>query len=298
MPETITTWTEGLTASATKNATSAATHIQRHLDRGAKEILLAAIGLEKVYRLYLKGDKAKLTAYAEDKLNGIGGSMAYVYIQAAMAHKAFAGSAIPKATADAMSIRALATIGRYAEPEKQAEGRKVIAAEVKAAKAEGRKALSMEGLQATVTVHKAKAATDAGETPSDPNEKRTGNIAAKLRDSLRDAFTKAGGGDEVARKMFVAGVRFGAVSGAMHGAVTALAVDRLDLEWQAEKVAALVLKNRAQVAGEKIADAFSVIAPEKKAKPEATVVTVKPKATPPKRSGRSPQHPKRSSTAQ
>lgn len=148
----VATWTVDLTPSAIEGATKKAEAAAEAIKRGDEFYLKAAHRIEEAYRLYLKGDRKRLEAFCSTPPLNLKGSMGYEYVKAARADKAF-GDTIKEALPDAdIGVRGLAMLARFTGSEDaEAEGTAIIEAEVKAAKAEGRKPLSVEALQKAVT---------------------------------------------------------------------------------------------------------------------------------------------------
>lgn len=287
-------WQAGLTAKAIEAATNKAASIDAHVSAGNKEYGKAALDLELVHRHYLKGDKARLTSYCESEVRGIKASMAYVYVQAGRVLRNPEAAGLTADTAATMAVQALAIFDRYLVPddsEAQAqateEAKALVTANVTEAKAQGTKALTAEGLRESVKALRSEA---DGEAPTDATDRKTGNIASKLRDELAKAIGEA----EARRteKGPLAGWYYLAkwcATNAQYGPVTPAAIDRLYIEAQAAKMQADKAQAKADREAAKMAADVDTLRPPVKAKatPKATPkVTEAPKAKAPKRTNR------------
>lgn len=303
MPDTTTTWTTDLKASAVKAARAKATAIDHHVTAGNRQFALAALDLESVYRFYLQGDKERLTNYLATEVRGIKPNMGYVYVQAGRVMRNPEAVGLDKAKAEGMAVQALAQFDRYVPTpgmdeakaaEAKAEAVALIEADTAKAEAEGRKPLTADSLRETSKAIKAEA---TGEAPEDPTERRTGNIAMKLRDSYRDEVLtavqilhddKAGG--YFAAFQFIAAKA--AEWGAQYGAVTPAALNRLADEWTVDrKAAALAEARKAKATEAKAAKADEVQAALDTLRPAPAVapaaqVKDTPKPAAPKRTNR------------
>lgn len=271
-------WQTDLTAKAVSAAKAKAVSIDGHCDKASREYGLAALELELVYRHWLKGDKDRLASFCEAEVRGIKASMAYQYVQAGRVLRDPEAVGLDKDQAATMAVKALAQFDRFLAPgapaedqaEAKAEAVKLIETETAKAVTEGRKALTSEGLIATAKEIKAEA---TGEPVEDPTERRTGNIAAKLKESYRSTVTEAyrlaqdgqRGGFFMATAMVA---QFAAEAGATHGAVTPAALARIEAEWLVDRKT----EAAARIIKEKKAEAEA----KDRAKVQASIETLRP----------------------
>jgi hypothetical protein len=271
----IVNWSDGLTepaeAARVKHAEKAAAEILRHLRNGDREAQAVCTWAEKVHRLYLKGDKARLTLFFAPGgplgARGVAWQTAYRWIQAGRALRTFSDALKPHQADDPIGVNALALYDRYvATPELQAIGRERIAAEAVAAATEGRQPFSAAGVQSTITPP-AVQVTDEGETvkasaekeKQDRDDRRIGKIAVKHDAAVRTGypvFLKAitkGLPPAVAKVVLSQGHLFeaymdtlkaGSAMGAASGGSIGLGLDKIMSQWKAEKV--LAEKERAE----------------------------------------------------
>ena len=280
-------WAKDLTPSAKKGAEKKAEAAADAIKHGDEYYLKAAHRIEEAYRLYLKGDRKRLDAFCATAPLNLKGSMGYEYVKAAKADRAFGQTIKDTLPGADIGVRGLAMLARFVgDEDAEAEGAAIIVAEVKAAKAEGRKPLSVDALQKAVT-------SDTGATP-DREATRVARICRANEAVFASQFrvftdTLSEAGTLVA---FIAAGKYFAELGAKAGAATPLAVasmgkDLADLQAREKKEAARQQRQDEQEAAKLAADFAAIeLDVQKNAKPAATVKPVAPAAN--KRTGNKP----------
>lgn len=293
---TVTSWTSDLTAAVIASARAKAESFNSHVSAASRQYVLAAVDAEVIYRHYLKGDKTRLTSFFADEIIGVKPSMAYVYVQAGRVYRQADKVGLTKEDCDGMAVQALAMFDRYLTSEDpKAEAAVLITADKAlsdSAEAEGkvRKNLTRDGLQEVLAAAKA---AEAGDT-ADPTDRKVGNIAGKLRDTLQAAIVQACTmEDRLAAGYAVA--KWTAENG-QYGPLTGQAVERLYIEAaaarkQADRQAAKAEAEAEAKAAEaaKVAAAVDQLKPAPRPKPAPKVSASSPKPAP-KRTNRKPKN--------
>lgn len=228
------------------HAEKSAAEIIRHLRNGDREIQAVCKEAEKVHRLYLRGDKARLTLYFGPSgplgSRGVAWQTAYGWIQAGRVLRVFSDTLKPIQEKDPIGVKVLAMYDRFtATPETQEAGREAITREAVAAATENRAAFSNNPASVASTIVAPAAVGDdavpptAEEAAKTREDTRIGKAATKHQQTAEDgfaAFQKA-----LAEKgewaAYLSTLKVGGVMGSASGAIIGLALDRIDTAHQA-----------------------------------------------------------------
>ena len=249
----VTTWTQGMHTALVGHAEKAGAQMVKHLRRGDLEAQAACLLAEKVYRLYLKGEKARVTLYFGEHgplgSRSIDTVTAYRWVAAGRVLRVFGDDLKQYQADDPIGVNALALYDRYtASAETQTVGREAITREAVTAATEGRKPFSAVGVQATVTPPKPNedgTEVSPEEAKAQKADKRVGNIATKLTDPFADGYRafqvamakamgipvaqlRGMGVGTFGLEAYTASTKLGATWGSANGGTTGLAIDRVE----------------------------------------------------------------------